>query len=103
MSIDPTIAVTGVASTIGGYLAPYLTVAAVHAFGFGSGGVVAGSTAAAMMSSAGPVVAGSTVAVLQSIGAVGALGAAAVAISSLGGATVAGGAVYVGLKLLSLS
>ena len=65
-----TSAVTGAASVI---IAP----AVISAIGFGSGGIVAGSAAASMMSAAaiaggtGGVAAGSAVAVLQSAGAAG--------------------------------
>ncbi|KAJ6655635.1 hypothetical protein lerEdw1_004987 [Lerista edwardsae] len=67
--------------------------AAVGALGFSAGGILAGSTAAQLMSatavaSGGGVAAGSTVAVLQSIGAAGLSVAAKVAITA--GAAVLG-------------
>eukprot|EP01126_Amoeba_proteus_P049795 TRINITY_DN5841_c0_g1_i7.p1 TRINITY_DN5841_c0_g1~~TRINITY_DN5841_c0_g1_i7.p1 ORF type:complete len:543 (+),score=69.58 TRINITY_DN5841_c0_g1_i7:126-1631(+) len=89
--------------------APSITVAAIQGIGFTSTGIVAGSSAAAMMSSAaiasgGGIAAGSTVATLQSIGAVGALGAGAAAgvvvgalvasILVVGGITVGGMMIY---------
>lgn len=78
--------VTGIALAAA---APAIAVAGVAGLGFETGGIVAGSTAAGMMSAAGPVAAGSTVAVMQSIGATGslaALGAAAAAVPVVGGA-----------------
>lgn len=62
--------------------APNVVMGVIGAMGLGSGGIVAGSKAASMMSahaiaSGGAIAAGGTVATLQSIGAAG-LGAAAV-------------------------
>lgn len=66
----------GIAATILGGVAFVAANVIVPGLGFAAGGVVAGSTAAGMMSSAaiaggGGVAAGSTVAILQSIGATG--------------------------------
>lgn len=62
---------------------------ALAAVGFGSGGVVAGSLAAAAQSAIGNVAAGSTFAVLQSCGAAG-IPAAAQTLIGAAGATVGG-------------
>ncbi|XP_041711225.1 lysozyme g-like isoform X2 [Coregonus clupeaformis] len=83
-------------AVVGGVCAVALAPLALTAIGFGAGGIVAGSTAASMMSAAavangGGVAAGSLVAVLQSAGAVGLSGTAAAIVGSVGGAV--GGAV----------
>lgn len=83
--------------------APFAVMGVVSALGFSSGGIVAGSTAAGMMSaeaaaSGGAIAAGGTVATLQSIGAAG-LGVAgttgSAAVGAVGGTLLgsAGGAV----------
>jgi len=94
-------AITG-AGVIGA-AAPAIAVAGVQGIGFGTGGIVAGSTAAGMMAAEGSVAAGGTVATLQSIGATGALSAGAaigvVAIGIVVGAAIIGGGVYGALKL----
>ncbi|CAG8460747.1 22573_t:CDS:2 [Cetraspora pellucida] len=80
------------ALTIGGVvLAPIVFVGLVQVIGFGSGGIVAGSFAAWMMSlQGGATAAGSLVAILQSIGAAGiSLGATV--------ATSAGGGTFIGI------
>ncbi len=56
--------------------APLAAIGVVQSLGFASGGIVAGSTAAAMMSAqaiaaGGGIASGGTVATLQSIGAIG--------------------------------
>ena len=68
-----------VGGAVGGTVAYVGVPMAVNALGFTAEGIVAGSTAAGMMSTAavaegGGVATGSTVAMLQSIGATGALG-----------------------------
>lgn len=60
---------TGVATAGAVYVAgPLAAKGAAHAAGFGSGGVVAGSSAAGWQSSIGSVVKGSLFALLQSLG-----------------------------------
>ena len=69
----------------------------VAGLGFGTGGIIAGSTAASMMSAMAPTVAGGVVATLQSVGAagLGASGTAALAtIGSAVGGTISGVASY---------
>jgi len=71
---------------------PFIVTGAVAALGFGEAGVVAGSTAAAMMSAeaiAGGVAAGGVVATCQSIGAAG-LGLAGTSTAIAGGAITGG-------------
>ena len=86
--------VTG--AVIGGGIALTLTAVAapivLPAIGFGTGGVVAGSVAAAAHSAIGNVAAGSLFAGLQSLGAVGGFSMAAT-----GAATAAGAAAGVGV------
>eukprot|EP01125_Pyxidicula_operculata_P020718 TRINITY_DN7735_c0_g1_i1.p1 TRINITY_DN7735_c0_g1~~TRINITY_DN7735_c0_g1_i1.p1 ORF type:complete len:207 (+),score=20.49 TRINITY_DN7735_c0_g1_i1:27-647(+) len=100
-----TVTSAGAGGAAFGALGPTAAVAAVQGLGFSTGGVVAGSTAASMMSSAGVVQAGSVVAGLQSIGAIGALsGGALVAVgagAALLGATAVGGIGYGIYKLLA--
>ena len=96
----------------GGFAAPSVVVAGLHAIGFGTGGIGAGTIAAGTMSSAaiangGGVVAGGVIATAQSIGATGTLAYMAVpALVPFGGAILAGGAcagaVYGGWKLAQL-
>ncbi|KAG0035409.1 hypothetical protein BGZ82_005277 [Podila clonocystis] len=77
-------------------LAPFAVVGFVTALGFTSGGILAGSTAAGIMSSyGGSVAAGSACAVLQSIGAAGLSGVATAIASTVGGAAAATIAVLV--------
>jgi hypothetical protein len=86
--------------------APFAVVGMVGAMGFGTGGIVAGSAAAGMMSAeaiaagGAGVAAGGTVATLQSIGAVG-LGVAGTSGAMAGGA-VLGSAVAGGTSALVL-
>ncbi|KAF9988522.1 hypothetical protein BGZ65_000592 [Modicella reniformis] len=83
----------GVGAVVGGVIAgPLIVTGAVAALGFGAGGILAGTPAAAIMASyGGTVTSGSLWAVLQSIGAAG-LGATGTVIAgSVGGAVVAGG------------
>jgi hypothetical protein len=72
--------------------APFAVVGTVGAMGFGTGGIVAGSAAAGMMSTAaiaagGGVVVGGTVATLQTIGALG-LGVTGTSGAMAGGAVI---------------
>ncbi|KAF9988524.1 hypothetical protein BGZ65_000594 [Modicella reniformis] len=85
----------GVGALVGGVLAgPLIVTGAIAGLGFGAGGILAGTPAAAIMASYGGTVAsGSLCAVLQSIGAAG-LGATGTVIAgSVGGAVAAGGVV----------
>lgn len=82
----------GAATVLAAVAAPFTVLGVVSAMGFGSGGIVAGSMAAWMMSaetiaSGGAIAAGGTVATLQSIGAVG-LSASATALAASSGAVV---------------
>jgi len=83
------------ATTIGLSVAmPFAAMGVIGGMGFGAGGIVAGSTAAGMMSVeaialGGGVAAGGTVATLQSIGAVG-LGTSLTAAAATSGALVGG-------------
>ncbi|KAK6304326.1 hypothetical protein J4Q44_G00249120 [Coregonus suidteri] len=83
-------------AVVGAVCAVALAPLALTAIGFGAGGIVAGSTAASMMSAAavangGGVAAGSLVAVLQSAGAVGLSWMATAIVGSVGAAV--GGSV----------
>jgi len=98
LKIEAGIAVAS-ASVVGGVLAPVATVAGIQAIGFGAGGVIAGSTAAGMMSTAGSVAAGSSVAVLQSIGALGTLTVGPAVLVGLLGAAVVGGIAFGSIEL----
>ncbi|KAJ8317905.1 hypothetical protein KUTeg_002996 [Tegillarca granosa] len=72
-------------------LAPIAVPVAVGALGFGAGGIVAGTPAAAIMASyGGAVTAGSACAIMQSIGAVGLSATGALISGAVGG--VVGGA-----------
>eukprot|EP00742_Colponemidia_sp_Colp-10_P009914 GILJ01010850.1.p2 GENE.GILJ01010850.1~~GILJ01010850.1.p2 ORF type:complete len:142 (-),score=23.48 GILJ01010850.1:130-555(-) len=98
----PKQAVTVVTGAVSG---PSALIAGVHAYGFGTMGIVGASKAAAMMSasaiaSGGGVSAGSTVAVLQSIGAAG-LGFTGVGIAAAVGAVTAYGVYAVGTYIYS--
>ena len=64
-------------------------VLVVAGLGFSTGGIVAGSTAASMMSAWAPTVAGGVVATLQSVGAAG-LGASGTAALAAVGSTIGG-------------
>eukprot|EP00929_Paragymnodinium_shiwhaense_P105123 TRINITY_DN70046_c0_g1_i1.p1 TRINITY_DN70046_c0_g1~~TRINITY_DN70046_c0_g1_i1.p1 ORF type:complete len:248 (-),score=51.81 TRINITY_DN70046_c0_g1_i1:684-1343(-) len=93
--VGAAIAAGGVA---GAAAAPAIAVASVQAMGFGAGGIVAGTAAAGMMSSAavangGGIAAGCLVAQLQSVGAAG-LGVGTSAGIATGGAAL--GMVVVG-------
>ena len=81
--VGGTAVVGGVATVVA---APFI----VSAIGFGTGGIVAGSWAASMMSAMGPVGAGGVVATLQSVGAAG-LGVAGSSVLSISGAGVGTG------------
>lgn len=85
------------------FLAPVAVTSVIGAMGFEAGGIVAGSTAAGMMSaeaiaSGGAIAAGGTVATLQSIGAVGLSAGGAAACASAG--AVLGGAVGSGTAVV---
>ena len=91
---------TGVATITLAIAAPFAVMGAVGVMGFGVEGIVAGSTAAGMMStsaiaSGGGVVVGGTVATLQSIGAAGL--SAAGASAAVGAGAVAGGMASLGV------
>lgn len=99
----PTAIVLGSAAAIGVVGAvPHVAVATIQGIGFGSSGIIAGSTAAAMMSAeaiaiGGGVTSGLTVATLQSIGAVGMAGAlpiVGIVLLSLSGAAAVGFGIF---------
>eukprot|EP01125_Pyxidicula_operculata_P000516 TRINITY_DN10527_c0_g1_i1.p1 TRINITY_DN10527_c0_g1~~TRINITY_DN10527_c0_g1_i1.p1 ORF type:complete len:212 (-),score=20.96 TRINITY_DN10527_c0_g1_i1:121-735(-) len=97
---------SGIAGAAGGALVgPAAAVAGIQSLGFGAGGVVAGSTAAGMMSSAGTVASGSAIATLQSIGALGALSGGialgAIFLPAILGALLIGGSAYGIYKLVN--
>jgi hypothetical protein len=97
----PTAIILGSAAAVGTLGAiPIVAVATVQGIGFGASGIIAGSTAAAMMSAeaiaaGGAVASSGTVATLQSVGAIGMAGALPVAgivlMSLSGGVAVAFG------------
>jgi len=81
---------------VGALAGPVVVQSAISAAGFGAGGIVAGTPAAALMASyGGSVGAGSAVAILQSIGAVG-LGLGGI----VGAAGVGGFLLYQGTRSL---
>eukprot|EP00927_Polykrikos_kofoidii_P070776 TRINITY_DN67161_c0_g1_i1.p1 TRINITY_DN67161_c0_g1~~TRINITY_DN67161_c0_g1_i1.p1 ORF type:complete len:351 (+),score=18.43 TRINITY_DN67161_c0_g1_i1:68-1120(+) len=89
-----------VLGSLGAIMAPCAAVGVVGALGFGTGGIVAGSAAAGMMSAeaiaaGGGVAAGGLVATLQSVGAVGLCATAATGLAAAGGSVgiAAGGIV----------
>lgn len=85
---------------------PLAAIGCVQAVGFSGGGIIAGSTAAAMMSAeaiaaGGSIAAGGTVATLQSVGAVGFSSVAAVGgivVMSVGGAALLSYGLYRGVE-----
>jgi lysylphosphatidylglycerol synthetase-like protein (DUF2156 family) len=82
------------AGAVGAYVATALTIPVVNALGFTSGGILAGSVGATIMSwSGGAVASGSAVALLQSAGAVGAVSLGAAIGIATGVFVVVGGAV----------
>jgi hypothetical protein len=86
-----------IAATAGILLSPLIVTSVVALLGFGAGGIIAGTPAAAIMAAyGGAVSAGSICAVLQSIGAAG-LSSLAAAITSIVGGVAAGGAATVAL------
>jgi len=97
---------TGGVGALVGAATPTVAVAGVHAIGFGTGGIVAGSAAAGMMStsavaSGGGVASGGMIATLQSIGATSTFVAGPVTMA-VGGAVIGVlcvGAGYGGYKL----
>lgn len=92
--MDP---VTAVAATVGATAAVAAAPAALAAVGFGAGGVMLGSIAAAVQSTMGGLVAkGSLFAIFQSWGAAGIPLAAKAAVATVGGATVAAVAAPLG-------
>ncbi|CAG8819725.1 33899_t:CDS:2 [Gigaspora margarita] len=80
------------AFAIGGLvLTPIIVVGLIQAFGFGAGGIAAGSFAAWLMSlNGGATAAGSLVAILQSIGAAGLTAGATIGTGAAGATTMAG-------------
>lgn len=86
----------GVALTLTAVAAPIV----LPAIGFGTGGVVAGSVAAAAHSAIGNVAAGSLFATLQSLGAVGGFSMAATGAATAAGAA-AGAGVGAGAAVIS--
>lgn len=73
----------------------------IGAVGFGAGGVVAGSVAAAWQATIGNVVAGSLFATLQSVGVLGLSGGAVAAVGVGGG--VVGAATATGVATMALA
>ena len=84
-------------TAVGGTVAVVAAPLVVAGLGFGAGGIVAGSTAASMMSWMAPTAAGGIVATLQSVGAAGLGLAGTTAVAATGvsvGAGVGGAATY---------
>ena len=80
------VALVGGTSVAAGTVAVVAAPLVVSALGFGAGGIVAGSTAASMMSAWAPTAAGGVVAILQSTGAIGLSALAEVVIGAAGAA-----------------
>ena len=94
-----------VAAATGAFVAPTVVLWGVGAYGFGSSGILAGSSAAALMSAeasaaGGMIAAGGTVATLQSIGAAG-LGVAGTTSVAIGGGALVGGSIAGANSVLS--
>ena len=82
--------IVGGTAVVGGVTAFFAAPVVVSVVGFGTGGILAGSWAASMMSTLAPVGAGGLVATLQSVGAAG-LGVTGSAVVSTIGAGVGTG------------
>eukprot|EP01119_Soliformovum_irregulare_P024439 TRINITY_DN875_c0_g2_i2.p1 TRINITY_DN875_c0_g2~~TRINITY_DN875_c0_g2_i2.p1 ORF type:complete len:288 (+),score=52.82 TRINITY_DN875_c0_g2_i2:154-1017(+) len=87
-------------AALGGIAAVLAAPVVLGALGFGAGGIVGGSVAAAWMASSGPIAAGSTFALLQSAGAAG-LGTAATGGLAAIGAAVSATTGYLSNKMFS--
>eukprot|EP01119_Soliformovum_irregulare_P024438 TRINITY_DN875_c0_g2_i1.p1 TRINITY_DN875_c0_g2~~TRINITY_DN875_c0_g2_i1.p1 ORF type:complete len:290 (+),score=56.48 TRINITY_DN875_c0_g2_i1:154-1023(+) len=100
MSKLKTATIGGASAAVGGIAAVLAAPAVLSAAGFGAGGIVGGSVAAAWMASSGPIAAGSTFALLQSAGAAG-LGTAATGGLAAIGAAVSATTGYLSNKMFS--